>query len=551
MKWGVVIGTLLCCLCCSAVIAQDSDWQAAIEQRLQSQFALTQTTPDNISIKSQGSTVTISKPNLVVISVETPNVVPNTYKNGKISQSLFGSFNRLPGMSQNKTMPVGGQLYITKIEVKNDGVVFDLLSDVEGGTRYKASLRFPLSKNSQPSPDQVSALVAEVFEAPGGNKTGGHGPAPTESETTSREATNTALHLDIVGVQLGMTIKEAQAALLKYRPDLLIALTYATDNSSYWAEGQGLAPEWHDAYYKARLRVPIGIVAGHVDKIYAKENPYSSDTALKILTSRDVGFTQFSGEFFRLKFTPTDNGGRLYSIVREKIYAFDSAMPLDRYSAAGMELPAIADLDTAIVNKYGEPANKGRGPFVGFTVNEPLNGIGWKNQNTAWAATGSVWLYNRKGNAVAMGSSDFDRCTSHFEFPYKRSAFYSPMKPGAMTLNEIQDAFADKDYSSAANPRRAGRTDPEEVVQDFESNFDLASSPRKGNGNYRGCGTQLQLFIFPTVQSGKPTNYAGSMIVSLTDQDATFSDNGVAAYMKPQVDKMSNVAPPAPKKESF
>jgi hypothetical protein len=545
-------------ICCAVAAAQNQDWQSAIQHRLESQYALTQASPDNSTIIRQGASVTIGKPNLVILSIDTPNVIPNVYKDGKITQSLFGSFNRLPGMSQNKTLAPGGQMFVTGIEIRKDSVIFSLLSDASGGTRYKATLRFPWSRGSAPTPDQVSAMVAEVLQPAGSSASPGQvapsgGMSAGGSNSSAAEAmdSSTPASLDVVGLRLGMTVEEAKAQLQKYRPDLLIATTYATENSAYWKDGNGIVPQDHELYYNARVRVPIGIIAGHIDKIYKKENPYSSDTKLTLLASEDAPFAQFSGEFFRLKFTPNDSGGRLYSIVREKIYAFDAGMPLVRYADAGLALPSIDELDQGIVAKYGEPADKGKGPFVGAAVNEPLNGVGWKNQNTAWAATGSIWMYDRSSQPVSLRSRDFNRCASHFEFPFKRAAFYSAMKPGGMTLNEIQNAFGDKDFSSPQYQRHAGRTDPAEVVHDFAEEFDLTTTTRSGYGNYGGCGTQLQVVILPTVMAGHPTKYAGAMIVSLTDQDAAFSDNGVAAYMKPLADKALNVAPPPAKKETF
>jgi hypothetical protein len=57
----------------------------------------------------------------------------------------------------------GEKMWVTKIECKPEGVVFDLFTDAIADVRYKASLKFEFPKGITLTTDQVEKLVAEVF----------------------------------------------------------------------------------------------------------------------------------------------------------------------------------------------------------------------------------------------------------------------------------------------------------------------------------------------------------------------------------------------------
>jgi len=105
---------------------------------------------------------------------------------------------RLPGSSaasgvpDSRTFVTGEKMWVTKIDVKDNGVVFELFTDAFGDTRYKANLVFPFPKGAMPAADQMEKTVAEVFkvqpaedsnsnantqQAPAGQQAGGGGQA--------------------------------------------------------------------------------------------------------------------------------------------------------------------------------------------------------------------------------------------------------------------------------------------------------------------------------------------------------------------------------------
>ena len=176
-----------------SVCAQDL---AAIQQKLVSEYALTQPTAANDDIVTAGAVLVLQKSNIMMAPVSGTNLYQNTYKNGKITQNAIGKaikaggiWNHLPGASQQntpdtRTFVAGEKIWVTSIDVKGDGVFFSLFTDAISDVRYKASLKFPFPKGSVPPVDQVDKLVAEVFKVQPADdaKTDSKQQAPAEGQ---------------------------------------------------------------------------------------------------------------------------------------------------------------------------------------------------------------------------------------------------------------------------------------------------------------------------------------------------------------------------------
>jgi len=180
------------------VNAQD---KTAIEQKLISEYALTQPTADNTDIVTAGAILVLKKGNIMMAPVASTNFYQNTYKDGKISQNAagkvsnaLGRFGRLPGASApsvpaTRTYVPGEKMWVTKIEVKEDGATFDLFTDPVGDVRYKAALKFQFPKGITLTTDQVDKLVAEVFSvqpAEDANANGQQQPAGGQNQPAPR-----------------------------------------------------------------------------------------------------------------------------------------------------------------------------------------------------------------------------------------------------------------------------------------------------------------------------------------------------------------------------
>jgi hypothetical protein len=152
----------------ATVLAQD---KAAIQKQLESTYALTQATADRTDIVTAGSILVLQKSNLLMTDATKSDVNQNKYQEGKITQNALGRTTRflghLPGAGVapaggTRTFVKGEKMWVTKIEVKDNSVVFELFTDQIGDYRYRALLTF-FGKGSLPPADQVMKTVAEVF----------------------------------------------------------------------------------------------------------------------------------------------------------------------------------------------------------------------------------------------------------------------------------------------------------------------------------------------------------------------------------------------------
>lgn len=195
-------------ICC---IANGQNPKDSIQQKLVAEYALTQPTADYTDIVTAGAVLVLKKNNLVMTpaSSSTAKLYQDLYKNGQVNPPAIGRFDALrhsiPGQggTSNRTFVPGEKVWVTKIDVKDDGIVFDLLSDPYSDVRYKAALKFWFPKGETPSVDEADKIVAQVFSVQpsdaGNNQqqttasaqpppTAGAGPAPHVQPAAATEA---------------------------------------------------------------------------------------------------------------------------------------------------------------------------------------------------------------------------------------------------------------------------------------------------------------------------------------------------------------------------
>jgi hypothetical protein len=161
--FAVISGMLMAC-----TVPALPDDLAAIQKALDGKFALTTTTSDRTDIVTAGSVLVLKKSNLLTIDASKPLVLPNTYKNGRITQSKLIALGKA-GMEGTRTFVSGEKVWLTGIEVKEKEVVFDLYTDAYNDTRYRARLNFALEKGSTPTVSGVITTVGEVFDVQQGD----------------------------------------------------------------------------------------------------------------------------------------------------------------------------------------------------------------------------------------------------------------------------------------------------------------------------------------------------------------------------------------------
>ena len=175
-------------------VSANADTKAAIQQRLEAQYALTKTTYDQTNMVSAGARIVLEKSGLIMVPVSSmANPYQNTYEHGQITQNAFSKAKQAAGVLcglfggrcptpapapaasalQTRTFAAGEAMWVTNIIVTDRNVVFDLWTDPYPAVRYKASLTIPYS--GQPDP-----LVAEVFAVQPVQTAAAPSPAPSQ-----------------------------------------------------------------------------------------------------------------------------------------------------------------------------------------------------------------------------------------------------------------------------------------------------------------------------------------------------------------------------------
>ncbi len=160
----------------SIAAAQSSD----LQKQLESTYPLTKATADSTDIVTAGAVLVLEKDNLQMCKVNLPIPTHNYYKNGEITQGGFMSvLNKLGNASlgggsdatTTRKFVAGEKFWLTKVQVDNDGVSFQFLTDPLQDVRYHGLLKFPFPKGQTPPTDQILATVAQVIKTDGAEGT--------------------------------------------------------------------------------------------------------------------------------------------------------------------------------------------------------------------------------------------------------------------------------------------------------------------------------------------------------------------------------------------
>jgi len=161
----------------SAVFADD---KGKIEPQLTSKYAITTPTADNTDLVTVGAVLVLQKRGLSTGDATSNVPFQNSYKDGQIHAGAAGTFSKIsrfgipgvPGVPSNpvgntatRTFVNGEKVYVTKIELKNNTVIFSLISDPYNDVRYKGTLSFEFPKNVVSSGDvaTIQKTIGEVF----------------------------------------------------------------------------------------------------------------------------------------------------------------------------------------------------------------------------------------------------------------------------------------------------------------------------------------------------------------------------------------------------
>jgi uncharacterized protein YidB (DUF937 family) len=183
--------------------AGPAEWKATLQDALTRSYEMTKTGLDRVRIAKAGTVLTVRKDNI----------------NGDVASSMFQLVNKVTpdgtivqgsGEGNGRVFKVGDKVYLYKIEVKSDAVLFEVLSTetfqvMQRGsdhqTRYKAVISFQFAPGTLEgmSPDAVKKVVDDVIA-----------PEATVSAATTKT------------VELGQTPEQVEAAIGK--PDTIVNL---------------------------------------------------------------------------------------------------------------------------------------------------------------------------------------------------------------------------------------------------------------------------------------------------------------------------------------
>jgi len=162
--------------------ANAQDQTAAIRKKLEAEYQLTKITDDKSDIVTAGSVLVLHKDKVTMVAATSAtNPCMNTYKDGKIVHSKTCGANEtakkvgrwgsmVPGLSSLGSAPSatsrnfvsGEKFWLTKIDVRGDGVVLSFFTDAINDVRYIGVLTIPFGA-VMPSPEEALKAVSEVI----------------------------------------------------------------------------------------------------------------------------------------------------------------------------------------------------------------------------------------------------------------------------------------------------------------------------------------------------------------------------------------------------
>ena len=239
----LIVAALLSSAPASSLSKSDSP-KAELEQKLNAQFVLAQLTADKTDIVKPGSIFVLEKDGLLMCSTDTKVPPTRFYKDGSIALPLAGDMGwdislkyAQPGATSanvpKREAAAGEKLFVSRILVKNEGVIFQFYSERYENVRYYGQLVFPYDKKAIPPAEDLLKTIAEVvtLQAPGsaGAKTPPPVPPPPPPPDTPPPPPKT--------ITLGQTKDQVVAAFgqpqkvatvgakeIDYYPDMKVTL---------------------------------------------------------------------------------------------------------------------------------------------------------------------------------------------------------------------------------------------------------------------------------------------------------------------------------------
>lgn len=296
---------------------------------------------------------------------------------------------------------------------------------------------------------------------------------------------------EVVGLKIGMTFDQADAALNKYNSNIKIIPLYryadTTSDLVQWPNPQADIQQMSGpgGSMPNKVKVQVEQFAGILTHTFDSNGNVITDE-----NSDDVN--SVSGEWFDLLFTPSDSGGRLYAILRTVVYPRSSFGTSD-----------ATTLQNNLLAKYAEPSSSA-------------------TYGNSWEGT---WMYDARARQIPTSNPDYARCT--VQIPTDLSADYGfADNVGAPTLKDYNEVF------SGISGATLDADDQNRLSALFTQIYSFvpsiqAPTDSQAKLQYRNCGIQLAVFIDP----GDSSDTSARFVTTLSDQNATYYDNGIDKYL--------------------
>lgn len=147
-------------------VPQDQNSKASVEQQLQTQYVLTKMS-GKTEIATPGSALIILKEDLIGAAASGLAYYQNNYKDGHIKHGFANLVTQRMGAGAPRTFQVGECVYLLKTEIKDNNLVFNLMScEAYEGERYRAALNFQFPKGFLATTDfnHIQQTISQVFK---------------------------------------------------------------------------------------------------------------------------------------------------------------------------------------------------------------------------------------------------------------------------------------------------------------------------------------------------------------------------------------------------
>ena len=116
-------------------------------------------------ILQPGSVLAVRIDGIYADLASTPQAIVGTVITNNVAQQQRGLLSALSSTNQGRMLRVGEQVYLTKMDVKQDSVRFELLTAGTALPRYRAEVRFAIPDLNDKQPAEVEQIISAALSS--------------------------------------------------------------------------------------------------------------------------------------------------------------------------------------------------------------------------------------------------------------------------------------------------------------------------------------------------------------------------------------------------